>query len=58
MQVRTTVRKNRETGEWVVRLHVNGKHDPRANYFTDCKEDAYLSAEDMVKRVKERLERY
>lgn len=43
---RTTIKRNK-WDEYVVRLHVNGRHIPEADYFTDDFEDAKQTAEHM-----------
>lgn len=48
--VKTTIR--REDGEYVVRLYVDGVRQKDANYYTDDKEDAELTAKDMERRAK------
>lgn len=42
--------RHRETGEWVVRLYLAGKHYKPADYFTNDATDAKATALDMVNR--------
>lgn len=46
---RTTIHKDSDTGEYKVKLHVNGKHHEPADYFTDDKQDAHDTAKVMIK---------
>lgn len=46
---KTTIRKN-DFGEWVVRLWVDGVHQKDADYFTDDKQDAIMTAKFMEQR--------
>lgn len=46
--VKTTIKRKASTGEWVVRLHINGVHQKDADYFTDDKKDAEDTALAMV----------
>ena len=50
-----TVSKKNQFGEYVVRLHENGKHYKPADYFTDDKEDAIATAQDVYRRASARL---
>lgn len=47
MKVKTTIRKDRDTGEYVVKLYINGKHQVDADYFAEDKDDAECTARDM-----------
>ena len=49
--IKTTIKKNTSDGEYVVKLWIDGVHQPKANYFTDDKEDARETAKDMVARA-------
>lgn len=39
-----------ETGEWVVKHHVDGKYQPKADYFTQDKDDAHDTAKYWVNK--------
>lgn len=51
MEVRTTIKKCKDTGEYIVRLHVNGVYHAAANYYTPDKEDAVSTAREMVRQA-------
>lgn len=51
--LRVTIRKN-NSGEHVVRLHINGQHQSRANYYTNDMKDARDSAAHMLRSVRAR----
>ena len=54
-RVKTTIRKN-IYNEYVVRIHVDGKWlGEDTNYYTDDKNDAILSANDMRQREAARI---
>lgn len=53
--VTTTIRKDRDTGEWIVRVRVNGKLDEDATYYTDDKDDAEATANMMRQHAEDRL---
>lgn len=45
----TKVYRDPEWEEWRVQLHVNGKHQRKADYHTNDKEDAHATAQHMIK---------
>lgn len=45
----TTVYRNAEFDEWVVRLFVNGQHVEAADYHTDDKSDALITGARMAR---------
>lgn len=47
VDIRTTIKKD-DWGDWVVRLFVDGKHQPAADYFAADKEDATETAASIV----------
>jgi hypothetical protein len=51
VDIKTTIKKN-DWGEWVVRLFIDGKHQKAADYFTNDREDATITATAMVNEVK------
>jgi len=51
LEVRTTIKKCKDTGEYIVRLHVNGVYHAAANYYTPDKEDAVSTAREMVRQA-------
>jgi len=42
--------KKASTNEWVVKVHINGKYDEDATYYTDDKEDAISTMAAMKER--------
>ena len=46
LDIRVTIKKN-NWGEYVCRLHYNGKHQAKLDYFTDHFDDARDTAEAM-----------
>ena len=51
VDIKTTIKKN-DWSEWVVRLFIDGKHQKAADYFTNDREDATITAAAMVNEVK------
>lgn len=47
-----TVKRKTNTGEWVVRVSINGEHRPELTYFTDDKTDALDTRRHMENRLK------
>jgi hypothetical protein len=47
--IKLTIKRNRLTEEYIVRLHYKGKHQRRLDYFTPDLDDAKLTAEAMRK---------
>ncbi len=53
MNIGTRIKKN--DGEYQVKLFIDGKHYPKADYFTDDKEDAVCTAKLMVEQAKAKV---
>jgi hypothetical protein len=53
MNIELTIKKNR-WGEWVVRLHHNGRHQKKLDYFASDLDDAKLTAVAMRKEFENR----
>ena len=47
----TKIKRDKDWGEWVVELYVNGKHYEPADYHTDDKQDAIDTAKAMEKPI-------
>ena len=54
-KVKTTMKKNIDTGEWEVRLHVDGKFIKDATYYTNDRDDALGTAEAMKQQAEKNL---
>lgn len=46
-KVRFTIKRNPDTGEWMVKVYINGKYSEKATYYTDDKEDAVTTGRAM-----------
>lgn len=55
LDIKVTIKRNRATGEYTVRLHYKNVHQRKLDYFTDDKEDAIGTARAMRKQFENLL---